>query len=157
MTKFRFKPIRRRRTLGYSGDHPEANYKTFDIHLPLALYKRLELYRLTRNIPMGRLIAQAVFNELQKDKPFDIQFKPSTPFLPTRHDREAQILLKYLKKNNRGMALDLLLISTEDIGLSQDEIYWGVRELHHFGQVDILDPHNVPWIMIKKIERKKEV
>ena len=155
-----------RRRVGIRYGKPRMG-KTFDkgshfygmkVYVPNSLYTMLQAFRAARGIPIARLIAIAVYNELKRDKPFDLKLKPTTDFIPGRYEKESGLIYKFLTANGGGMALDLLVLSRDMLGIpEEDHVLHGVRELLDLDIVEEISTTTFarcPWIQIKRFKQE---
>ena len=93
-------------------------------------------------IPIARLIAIAVDNELMRDNPCNLDLRsPETDYEEFKFSSEATKILTFIKKLNRGLGLDYLLLLRYDIGVEDKEKFKeGFRELQETGMIESEKP-----------------
>jgi len=98
-------------------------------------FEKLRYYAQTLNLPLSRLVSYAIENEIDKLKPFDLVVKlpKSIEYKPDTYAKEASKIVNFLRGQEYGMTLDLLLVLKTDIGLkSYDDVINGLLEcIHH--------------------------
>lgn len=83
----------------------------------------LDKIALSKKIPITRLVAIAIENELLKDNPFNYDIDtPSEEYTPLAFASEAQKILDYLGKVS-GLSLDMLCILRHDIGIPDKKLF----------------------------------
>ncbi len=86
-----------------------------------------EMLRLSqeKKLPMSRLVAVAIDNEFQTDKPFEWPMYPviEGEYVEFAYAHEAGLILNFLKTQMNGMGIDLLLLLREDIGITDKEVF----------------------------------
>lgn len=132
----------------------DAYFFGMKIYVPKTLHTIMQAFRVARGIPIARLITIAIYNELKRDKPFDLKLKPDTAFIPGKYSEQASTVFKFLQLNGGGMALDLLVLSREMIDI-QDEntILHAVRELKELDLIEEISTTEfakVPWVQIRR-------
>lgn len=85
---------------------------------------KLGYYCVDKSLPMSRLIAIAIDNELEKEKPFNFPLDlPTQEYIEYAYVDEASKILAYMQKQNTGMTLDMLMILRHDIGIKDKETF----------------------------------
>lgn len=84
-----------------------------------------------RGIPVSRLIAQAVDNELDAPYPFNYPCdEPSVEYDEIPYMNEAQKIFTFLQKYPRGMDRETLMLCRREIGIENRELFMlGLRRL----------------------------
>ena len=127
------------------------------IYVPKTLHTVMQNFRTVRGIPIARMITIAIFNELKRDKPFDLKLKPDTPFIPGKYAEQGSLVFKFLVANGGGMALDLLVLSREMLGIKdEDTLLHAVRELRELDLIEEIVTTQwakVPWLQIRRFQK----
>jgi len=105
---------------------------------------KLEAFMKVRKLPIGRLIAMAIENELMKGVDaftgFDLE-QPSEPYEEYKYSDEASKILKYITKYGQ-MGLDMLLVLRHDMGIPDAYIFkLAFRELVEKEMVEKCTPY----------------
>lgn len=86
--------------------------------------EKLKQFSNKTDLPIARLIAIAIDNELEKEKPFDVDLKiPEVDWEEYTYSDEAGKILSYLKKYGTGIELSLLLVLRYDVGVPDKETF----------------------------------
>lgn len=95
-----------------------------------------------RGVPVSRLIAYAVDNELDLETPFNYPIpKPDTEYVEFAFATDAGKLLRFLQKLKGGAAPDTLLICRRMIGIDKREhVMYAYRELLEQGLIEEFYP-----------------
>lgn len=116
----------------------------------VSMYHRAKLvyYAAQLKLPISRLVAMAIDNELSKEKPFDnfeLNF-PDEEFIEYAYLEQAGKIIDYLKKVS-GFGLDQLLILRHDIGVpDKRELLLGLRESLTKGFIEGYKIKPKPWV-----------
>lgn len=110
--------------------------------------EKLKFYSKKYKLPISRLIAIAVDNEifdcnLDTEMPFYWNTKiPENDFVENTYADEAGKLVKFLKMDSRGMSLDILLVLRHEVGIpDKEKLLLALREcLDH----NLLEAFNAP-------------
>jgi hypothetical protein len=101
------------------------------VYLPNDTVKLLKRRSEEDQIPVSRLIAIAVDNELDTVKPF--QYPCDTPDVPYQeylYAKEAKAIIDFLMKFPHGTSIDTLMLCRRDIGIAdRDTLMLALREL----------------------------
>lgn len=139
----------------------DMNFIGVRFFLPRNLHRVLLAYRATRGIPIARLVAIALYHELNKSNAFDFNMTASSPFEPDKYTPQGALIYKFLTDNKGGMAKDLLLMSGSLIGISDlDGMIHGLQELVEIGLVEevfSVGGSDIPWVQIKHFVKEGEV
>lgn len=97
--------------------------------------KRLKDYAIRLKLPLSRMIALAVDNELAKQKPFDgIDFTLLKDIQEYAYAKEAQRISDYMDKVLHAVTVDYLYSHRHDMGLKTlEEVVGGFSELMRAG------------------------
>lgn len=105
---------------------PQNYDRTFQSVQGSLSQKQMEILRAMakmHDLPMSRLIAIAIDNELQKDKPFKINLTiPDIEIIENSYAHEAQLIIKFIKSSKLGLSIDMLYTLRHDIGIDNAEI-----------------------------------
>lgn len=102
----------------------DKNLKRMVTHLPLYHEKKIRFIAGARKIAMTRLIAFAVDNELQKDRPFDFDLTlPNDEYIEYAYADEAGKILNFIKTLRTGIALDNLTLLRFKIGIPSKKVF----------------------------------
>lgn len=128
--------------------------------------KKLEFYSKKYKLPMSRLIAIAVDNELaalsleDEYMPFywDMKLPAFDSFPDLQYADEAGRLVKYMKRDSRGMSLDLLLVLRHDIGIpDRDRLKFGLVEALRKNLIEVFEnPASVKYENVRELYRLKQ-
>ena len=82
-------------------------------------------------IPLSRLVAIAIDNELDSKSPFNYPCQlPESPYIEDAFLNESHEIYKWLDKFKHGIGRDTLMLCRRDIGiLSRSDLLHGLREL----------------------------
>lgn len=82
------------------------------------------------NLPVSRLVAIALDNEIHRENSFEWNLTlPNEDLEEFAYADQAGKLIRYLTDNTRGVSLDMLLLFREDIGIKcKDELRYGLKE-----------------------------
>jgi len=131
----------------------DSNFIGLRVFLPRNIHKMLMAFRSVKGIPIARLVAIAIYNEMRRDNPFYLNIKATTPFEPHKYQNEASVIYRFLQDNKGGMAKDLLLISKDLLGLhDEDTFLHGITELLETELVEEIEGYggsDIPWIQVK--------
>jgi hypothetical protein len=102
-------------------------------------------------LPMSRLVAVAVDNELDAPAPFTYNIDlPTNEYIELAYIDEAQKIIRYIQsKFPKGVGLDLLCLCRRDLGVPDKERFlFGFRELLRQGMVEIgVPPSNLRYTL----------
>lgn len=103
---------------------------------------QLEYWSKIYKLPVSRLIAIAVDNELQRDKPFYLNLElPENDYIEFAFAEEAGKILTFMKTRTHTVGLDMLLIMRSDIGVPDKEIFLSAfRDLLDRGLIKAVPP-----------------
>lgn len=131
----------------------DRNFIGVKFFLPRAVYKLLIAFRSVKGIPIARLVAIAVYNEIRKPDPFYLKTEADTPFEPNKHANGAAKIFRYLQDNKGGMAKDLLLMCKDALDMhDEDTFLHSLQELLNTGMAEEvfgLGGSSMPWIQVK--------
>lgn len=141
---------KRARKTWFGGD---LNFMGVRFFLPRSLYNSLTAFRAVKGVPIARLVAIAVFNEMTRIDAFKLTMLASTVYEPGKYSREAAEIFKFLTDNKGGMAKDLLVMSRAHIGITDENAFLhGITELVETGLVEeilSISGSDTPWVQIK--------
>lgn len=139
----------------FGSDHNFIGVRFF---LPNLVFKMLQAFRATKGIPIARLVAIAVFNEIYRPNAFYLKQVADTPYEPGKYGNEAALIYRFLNDNKGGMAKDLLIMSRVHIGIvSEDGFLHGLTELLETGliqEVQHVEGSDMPWVQIKNFSQE---
>lgn len=117
-------------------------FKSLNAFLPKKTVQMLEEISEDKRIPLSRLIAIAVDNELDSIPPFNYPTeKPASEYVEFAYADEASKLLEFIEKCPQGVGLDTLLLVRRDLGIENREIVMlAYRELLEQGLVEVFKP-----------------
>lgn len=102
------------------------------VYVPLSLYNILKSYSMAKEMPMRRLIAYAIDNEVtERDtEAFDYPCPwPESVFVDGAYVEEASRILRYLD-NFGAKSVDQLVMARREIGVpDKEKMMLGIREL----------------------------
>ncbi len=93
-------------------------------------------------MPMSRLVAIAVDNELDQSEPFTYPCPmPAEPYTEFTHVQEATKLFKFMQRLPEGTTLESLMLCRRDIGLeTRADLMLAYRELLEKGMIETFKP-----------------
>jgi hypothetical protein len=102
---------------------------------------KLNFHTFDKKLPIARLIAWAIDQELQKEKPFDIPLQfPEERYEEYAYADQAGKILQYMT-DHEAMGIDQFIIGRFDIGISDiDELLLGLRECVEKGFLEAYKP-----------------
>jgi len=117
-------------------------FKAVNAFLPKHTVKMLEEISDDRRVPVSRLIAIAVDNELDCVPPFNYPItKPASEYVEFAYADEASKLLEFIERCPQGVGVDTLLLVRRDLGIENREITMlAYRELLEQGLVEVFRP-----------------
>lgn len=126
----------------YMKNTEDLAYESVRVYLPVSLSKRLKEISRMKGMPMSRLLAIAMDNELDQEEPFryvcDI---PDDDYVEYEHAHAAGKLLEWLLKMPTGAGVDMMLLARRDIGIfSRESVLRGLRELIEKKMVEAIRP-----------------
>lgn len=148
---------KRRARSNYFGS--DLNFIGIKFFLPRLLFSLLQAFKAARGIPMARLVAIAVFNEMRREDAFKLKLKAETPYKHGTYTTEAATIYKFLSDNFGGMAKDLLYMSHTHLGIIDDERFLhGITDLVESGlceEIHHVEGSDATWIQIKNFKTKE--
>lgn len=119
-------------------------FKALNAFIPKKTVEMLEAISEDKRVPVSRLIAIAVDNELDCVPPFNYPTKrPDSEYVEFAYAEEAQKLLEFIERCPQGVGLDTLLLVRRDLGIEHRElVLLGYRELLEQGLVEVFKPIN---------------
>lgn len=123
-------------------DGTEQLFVRTSVFLPVTTLAILRDHSRARGLPMARLIAMAVDNELDMVPPFNYPCDlPTSDYQVHLHAREAGLIMNYLAKFKKGASLDQLMLARRDIGIeNRSQFLFAMRELIETGMVESFTP-----------------
>lgn len=124
-------------------DDEDSNFKPVRVYLPKSIAVILEAQSDLKNLPISRLIAIALDNEMTHgqpalDYPLD---KPTSPYIEQAYADEAGKILKFIEASSTPLSLDMLMLCRRDIGIMQKDVFMlGIRELFEVGLIEEFRP-----------------
>ncbi len=96
-----------------------------------------------RNIPISRLIAIAVDNELDTEVPFNYPCElPETTYKEYLYAAEAGKIMDWLSRCPHGADVDILCLARRDMGIeTRETLLEGLRELLEKDIIEVFAPH----------------
>lgn len=93
--------------------------------------EKIKEISMNKDIPVSRLIAYAVDNELDCVEPFSYDYSlPSIAYVENAYSDQAMKVYEYMKQFPKGIGLDTLLMGRRDAGLPDRlDFLMGYREL----------------------------
>lgn len=117
-------------------------------------------FRAAKGIPIARLVAIAIHNEMMRDDAFKLKIAADTRFIPGKYTNEAAIIYRFLNDNKGGMAKDLLIMSRKHIGVMDEEGFLhGITELVETGLVEEvfnIEGSEMSWVQIKNFKETED-
>lgn len=115
------------------------------VAMPKSIYKKLDNFRLEKQLPISRLAAIAIANELASRNPFN--FPCDLPEVPESDSplylKEGRKILDFLLKLPTGMAVQTLLLFWEEVGISDKELF--LKALVELIQKDLIEEYTSPF------------
>lgn len=108
-------------------------------HLPKSVMRTVEDISAIRKMPISRLIAVAIANELETQKPFtyDVELPETTD---ATYTSKAAKIYQYLKLCGNGMDKKLLVIARNDMGIEdKDEFLKALKLLFDEKMIEQVD------------------
>ena len=121
---------------------PNDAFDCIKAYLPKGTIKILREMSLDLQLPISRLVAIAVDNELDVQNAFNYPCAmPTSPFVEFAFADEAGKLLNFMAKFPTGVSTDTLLLCRRDIGIeSRAEVMLAYRELLEKGLIEEFRP-----------------
>lgn len=112
-------------------ERADGPYKGARSYIGRATYKVLEEISQRRKLPISRLIAIAVDNELDSPNPFFYPFEmPQNAFIENAYIEEAQKIVRLLEHFEQGIGPEALLLLRRETGIPSKEAFMlAFREL----------------------------
>lgn len=111
-------------------------------YVPRNIFTIIEIISAEKKIPISRLIAYALYNEVEDSADpfrFDLSL-PEDEYIFGKYEHEAELLRQYLMKVPGGIGLDQLIMLKEDIGMSPKKILLAYMELKESGRIEEYSP-----------------
>lgn len=134
-----FKPKRER-----GPNEPQSPFVEVTALIPRPLYNKLKANSIEKEIPQSRLLTMALFNELETGDPFNfiIPF-PEEEYIEGKYAAESEKLMGLINQFNKGVGLDMLIMSKDGIGFTTDQIMSAYRELVETDQISTSHPAEI--------------
>ena len=125
----------------------DDSFQSVTVYLSKSVYNILKAESDRTSLPLSRLVAYAVDNELDANEPFRYDTALlDKPYAPDSYQNEAGKIYKFLEKIEKsavGIGRDLLMLARRDIGImSKDEFLLGLRELYECEVIEEVKPSN---------------
>ncbi len=122
--------------------HDDLKFQTVTVFFPRSVFKVLTERAEEMGLPVGRLIAIAVDNELDAPVPFNYPCQlPITTYIEHAYVEEAQKIVNYLNTMPNGMGREMLMLARRDIGIpNRDTLMAAYRELLQCGVIEEVNP-----------------
>lgn len=119
------------RTYKKPREESDDAYVKIQVFVPKSIAAILEETSYARQQPLSKLVAIAVYNELETEVPFYFDSTiPNVQFVENQYAKEATMLLDFLTRIGRGIGLDQIIMCRRDIGFpSKDVTVLAYREL----------------------------
>ena len=120
---------------GPRGRKPRDTHDAFELFksfLPKGTVALLRKFSTEKKLPMSRLVAIAVDNEISESvSPFNYACPmPTSPFIEYAYADEAARVFRFLQGFPAGTTIDTIVLCRRDIGVeSKDEVMLAIREL----------------------------
>lgn len=124
-------------------------------YIPKTTFEFLREFSDHVRVPMSRLIAIAVDNELdQGENKFNYPDNLPDHVEEFEYAAEAQKIIPVLEKCNAGMAVDTLLICRREIGIERrEDMLGGIKELLDRGIVEWFKPRRTTYAYLPSYRR----
>lgn len=99
------------------------------INVPAHMWEALQKIAKTKGRPQSRLLAYALYNELESPVPFNFEEGPPADFSLDRYALAGERVKQAIKNERYGMPKDVLILLAETWGLSKDEMRGGIEYL----------------------------
>jgi hypothetical protein len=125
----------------------DESFQSITVYLPKSVYCILKAKSDQTNLPLSRLVAYAVDNELACGEPFRYDTALlDKPYVQDAYSEEANKIYKFLEKTEKsavGIGRDLLMLARRDIGImNKDEFLLALRELYECDVIEEVKPSN---------------
>lgn len=117
-------------------------YYAVKAYLPKSIQEELQKRSDALGLPMSRLIAIALDNELDSPVPFTyVCALPASVFIPMAYVEEASKIATFLMKFPTGVGRDQLVLFRRDMGIPNKETFMlAYRELLENGVIEEVNP-----------------
>ena len=127
----------------------ERNSKGVAGNISFKHYDRVLKFCRMYDLPLSRLVAIAIENELERDAPFKINLKlPEGQYVENSFADQAGKIYKFMKTLRTGIELDFAYVLRHDIGIpDKDEFLAGFNECLQQGMIEKFEaPRSVKYI-----------
>lgn len=134
-------------------------FKDEKVWLPKKTSELLREIAYDLQVPMSRLIAIAVDNELDQTPAFRYPCEmPTSKYNEYQYAEEAQRLFDFLKSFPSGTGIDTLMLCRRDMGIeSRSTLMCAYRELLERGVIEMFKPKNSQYYKAKDYQRVRVV
>jgi len=130
-------------------------FELVKVYLPKSIAGILKEKRMGTNIPLSRLAAIAIDNELDTDVPFTYTCEIPERVTEYLYAAEAGRLLAFLTRVPSGVARDTIMLCRREIGvMDKDALMGALKELYDKGLVEDIDVRGKIRVRAKGIDRK---
>lgn len=101
-------------------------------YLPSNIHKVIKETAEREGLPMGRIVSMALYKLMvldNKDPMIDLSIPKELPYRDGEWKDEALCVYRFMSKVEGGMSLDLLVLCSDQMGLTDIGVKLGVREL----------------------------
>lgn len=124
------------------GPSPNDPFSLLKAFVPKSMEKILREKSKALGLPMSRLIAIALDNELDSPDPFNYPTQmPSSEFVEHAYTEEAQKLIRFLGKFKYGTGRDSIMLCRRDFGVvNRETVMLAYREAMEAGFIEEVRP-----------------
>lgn len=124
----------------------EENMPKMVFRCPKYHCDKLRKISIARKISMSRLVAFAIDNELEKDRPFSFSTDiPDDDFIEGAYADEAGRILEFIRGLRKGAGLDILLLLRHKMNIpDKSKFLGGMRELLLKEMIEYFTPPHNP-------------
>ncbi len=117
-------------------------FEAMNVFFPKSIKTVLKEASTAMGLPMSKLVAIAVDNELDSPVPFAYNcLLPSSVFVPHAFVEESAKIVQYLMKFPSGTGRDQLMLCRRDMGIPSKETFmYAYRELLTVGMIEEVNP-----------------
>ena len=127
----------------YRRNRSKDLFESMNFFVPKETRLILEEYRERYKIPISRLVAIAVDNELDARQPFNYPCEIPEAYTEYLYATEAQKVLEFLSRLPNGCNLQTIMLARRDIGVpGRKDIMAAIKELFEKNMVTEFHPRN---------------
>ena len=119
-----------------------SDIKLYRVTALISKQRHNEIVKLAKekNLPMTRLASIAIYNEFQKDKPFDFDFSiPEEEAEEYAYADQATKILSYMRAKKNGLPIDIMIPLHHEMNIADKETFlFAFKELIDKDFLDIV-------------------